>query len=110
MNLLNQKLKGWGHDGRVGGYRAHLPLLTHQKYIYVWSNSQLCVEFQNSSLKTNWKLALRLLHNQRCEKDAHETEQHEKGSKSVQLPSPSESGHRRGKSTQALGLPRESSV
>ena len=37
MNLFNQKLEGWGQDGRVG-YRAHFPLLTHQKYIYVWSS------------------------------------------------------------------------
>ena len=37
-------------NGGVGGHEAHLPVETHQKYIYMWNNShkKLTRNWQNS--------------------------------------------------------------
>ena len=54
---------GRDQDGGVKGYGAHLPPQTHQKYIYMWNNSQ-------RKSTENWQ---DLLYNQSCKKDPHIT-------------------------------------
>ena len=61
VHLKTLKLGG-DQDERVGGLETHLPTM---------NTSKIQLREEQFSLKTNWKLAERLLYNQGSNKDPH---------------------------------------